>query len=303
MNVIIPMTPLQRIADKTVRDHLRHLKLEGCSEHTIYHRERILIRLARALDVPLTEATADMLYDWRETLTAASGRPLADSTIICYVSHIKEFYKFLAERGVISADPATRIPVPRMPRRQPHPISEQDLMRAVQAAPPFIRIWLDLAGWGGMRAKEIARLRTDCVRLTGEQPHILILSDATKGRTERTIPLPPFLVAELERAAVLFSPQGFAFRDALGRPVQPWFVSRKCNQHLHDLGIASTLHKLRHRYGTQVTHISKDLQLAQKLLGHADITTTAGYAAVDMSAFAPTVNAIPSPLPPEREAS
>jgi hypothetical protein len=32
-------------------------------------------------------------------------------------------------------------------------------------------------------------------------------------------------------------------------------------------------------------------------------TTTAGYAAVDMSAFAPTVNAIPSPLPPEREAS
>jgi site-specific recombinase XerD len=52
-----------------------------------------------------------------------------------------------------------------------------------------------------------------------------------------------------------------------------------------------------------VTHISKDLQVAQKLLGHQSITTTAGYAAIDMSAFAPTVNAIPSPLPPEREAS
>jgi integrase len=297
MNVVGHMAPMQRIADKAVREHLRHLKLEGCSEHTIYHRERILIRLARALPVPLTETTADMLYDWRENLKTANGRDLADSTVICYVSHVKEYYKFLAERGVIAADPATRIPVPKMPRRQPHPISEQDLIRAVAAAPPFIRICLDLAGWGGLRAKEIARLRTDCVRLTGEQPHLLVLPDATKGRTERTIPLPPFLVAELERAAHLFSPQGFAFRDALGRPVKPSFVSRKCNQHLHDLGIASTLHSLRHRYGTHVVHIS-GLQVGQKLLGHGSFTTTAGYAAIDMSALAPTVNAIPSPLPP-----
>jgi hypothetical protein len=36
-----------------------------------------------------------------------------------------------------------------------------------------------------------------------------------------------------------------------------------------------------------------------ELLGHQSITTTAGYAAIDMSAFAPTVNAIPSPLPPD----
>jgi site-specific recombinase XerC len=304
MNVIIPMTPLQRIADKTVRDHLRHLKLEGCSEHTIYHRERILIRLARALDVPLTEATADMLYDWRENLKTANGRDLADSTVICYVSHVKEYYKFLAERGVIAVDPAARIPVPKMPRRQPHPIGEDDLLQALDAASGLVRIWLVLAAWCGLRQCEIARLRTDCVRLRGSQPHLLVLSDATKGRTERTLPLPPFAIAELERAAALFSPQGFAFRDVLGRPVRAWFVGRKCNDHLRELGIPARLHSLRHRYGTQVTHISRDLQVAQKLLGHQSITTTAGYAAVDMSVFAPTVNAIPSPLPPpEREAS
>lgn len=300
MRVVGDMTT-QRIADKAVRDHLQDLKNQGCSDKTIYARKRVLIRLARALDVPLAEATPDMLYDWRENLKAGNGRDLADSTIIYYVSHVKEFYRFLTDRDDIAANPAERVPVPRMPRRLPHPISEADLMRALEVAPPLIRIWLVLAGWGGLRAKEIARLRTDCVRLTDAQPHLLILADATKGRTERTIPLPPFAVAELERAAGLFASQGFAFRDALGRPVQPWFVSRKCCQHLHDLGIASVFHSLRHRYGTQVTHISKNLQLTQKLLGHADLATTAGYAAVDMSAFAPTVNLIPSPQ--EKEAS
>jgi integrase/recombinase XerC len=301
MNVIIPMRPVQRIADKTVRDHLRHLQNQGCSENTRYGRQQTLIRLARALPVPLAEATPDMLYEWRDTLKSASGRTLADSTIIYYVSHVREYYRFLADRKIIAVNPAERLPVPKMPRRQPHPIGEDDLAEAMAAAPPLIRIWLVLAGWCGLRACEIARLRTDCVRLRAEQPHLLVLADATKGRTERTIPLPPFACTELERAAALFAPQGFAFRDALGRPVKAWFVSRKCNQHLHDLGIASTLHSLRHRYGTQVTHISKSLQMAQKLLGHADITTTAGYAAIDMSAFAPTVNAIPSPLPPPGE--
>lgn len=301
MGVVVHMNRLQRIADKAVRDHLRHLKLEGCSEHTIYHRERVLARLARTLPVSLAEATADMLYEWRETLTAVSGRPLADSTVICYVSHVKEFYKFLADRGVIAADPATRIPVPRMPRRQPHPIGEEDLMQALDAASGLIRIWLVLAAWCGLRAKEIACLRTDCVRLRGAQPHLVVLSDATKGRTERTLPLPPFAITELDRAAHLFSPQGFAFRDALGRPVRPWFVSRKCNQHLRELGIASVFHSLRHRYLSQAYHISKDLRLVQELAGHSGIGTTAGYAAVDMSIFTPTVNAIPSPT--QQEAS
>jgi len=280
-------------SDKAVAAHLRHIRLEGKSARTAYERGLTLKRLAAALPVPLLEASEEDLYEWRAALT------VKDVTVACYASGVRSFFRWCAERDLIASDPARKLPVPKSPRRLPRPISEQDLLYAVDTASATVRQWLKLAGWNGLRAKEITLLRAECIRLRDDVPTLRILYTATKGRSERTIPIHPYVAAELERADLPSS--GLVFRRADGSALAAWTVSKICNQHLHAVGIADTFHSLRHRYLTKAYEVSRDLKAAQALAGHAHIQTTAGYAAIDGSALARTVNAIPSPL--EREAS
>lgn len=275
---------------EAVRRHLQHLRLQGLSEDTITARRRALIRLRTHLRSDLTEATADQLMAWREGLT------VAPKTIGTYISHVSRFYDWAVGDGLLPANPARGLPVPRPPRRLPRPIAEQDLMAAVAGAPERIRPWLVLAGWAGLRAKEIALLRRENVLDHTPQPMIIVAADATKGITERIVPLSAFVLAEL--AAVLPG-RGWVFRRADGRPGPnaPWTVSHLANEYLHEMGISATLHQLRHRFGSSTYQATKDLRLVQELMGHLRPETTAGYAAYDQASAAAAVEALPVPAP------
>ncbi len=286
-------------SDKAVAAHLHRIRLEGKSARTVYDRGLTLKRVAAALlayepPVPLLDATPEDLYAWR------AGLKVIDATVTCYASHVISFYRWAVKQGLIAVSPAADLPVPPPPKRQPHPIADADLASALATAPQPIRIWLVLAAWCGLRAKEIALLKADCIRLRDDVPNLRITHTATKGRTERTIPLHPFAVAELGKADL--APSGPVFRKATnGKPWTPWEVSKLCCTHLHLIGIADPLHSLRHWFVTRALEVDQNLRAAQELAGHANIQTTAGYAAVGGSALARTVNGIPSPL--EREAS
>jgi len=279
---------------ETVRAHLRHLRLEGKSPVTIYHRERTLARLAAALSVTLTDATADMLYEWRAALDVAGP------TIAGYVSHVREFYEWAVSRNYVSQNPADGLPVPPVPRRLPRPISEDDLTAAMQCASGRVRVWLVLAAWVGMRAKEIALLRAESIRLREAEPHILITLETTKGTIEHRVPVCPSAAAEL--AAAGLPSEGLAFRRADGAPLRPWLVSKLCNEHLHDCGTASTLHSLRARFATKSYEVDHDIRSVQEMMGHARVETTAIYTYVSQAAQAAIVRALP-PVPGHQPAA
>src|SRR5258708_12733759 len=95
--------------DKALRFHLRHLRLEGKSERTVYHREQVLLRLAAFLPVPLLDATPEQLYDWRVSLK------LSDSTVCTYVSHVRMFYQSCLRPEPIPLHPAPPFPPPPLP--------------------------------------------------------------------------------------------------------------------------------------------------------------------------------------------
>jgi integrase len=187
------------------------------------------------------------------------------------------------------------VPVPRVGRRLPRPISEADLFTALRQAPPRIRPLLVLAAWAGLRAKEIARLRRQHVLDTARPPVLLVVHDATKGRSERIVPLSDFVLGELRLHGLPASGWMFSRHDGAPGPNTPHMISLLCNQHLHDCGIAATLHQLRHRFGTVAYAASHDLRMVQELLGHADPQTTALYTAYDQADAARVVQALPSP--------
>lgn len=276
--------------DVIVRAHLHHLRLRGLSPGTVDARRRSLARLTRRLHpVPLLDATE------ADILAARVQLEVSASTVGDYLSHARQFYSWAVSAGLLQVNPCEKIPVPRQPRRLPRPIGEADLMRAVETAPPRVRPWLVLAGWAGLRAKEIALLRRECVLERADPPVLLVASDATKGRRERVVPLGPFVLEEL---VPLLPARGWVFRRGDGQPGpnQPWMISRHANNHLHECGIPETLHQLRHRFGTMAYQRGgRDLRAVQELMGHADPMTTAGYAAYDQAAAVAAVEALPHP--------
>jgi integrase len=272
-----------------VQDHLNWMRQRGLAPGTIYKRQRELTRLAAVLPVPLIEATPPMLTAWR------AGLAVSDDSVCNYVGAAREFWAWAIVAGLADHDPTAGLPVPRRGRRLPRPIAEDKLFLAIAAAPRRIRPWLVLAAWCGLRAKEIALLRRQCVLDTAARPALLIAAEATKGRIEHVVPLCAFALAELHSYGLPRS--GYVFRrlDGRGGPNRPHTVSHLANEHLHACGIADSLHQLRHRFGTQAYRYDHDLLAVQELMGHADIRSTAGYAAFDRPGAAAAVEALPVP--------
>lgn len=270
--------------------HLRYIDLLGLTDGSVYARARALHRMAKAITGPLTAATAADLFAWRKSLT------ISDDAVVHYVSHAKEFYRWLVAEGRREDNPAEALPVPKLRKRLPRPISDEDLAYAIATADERVRPWLILAAWCGLRAKEIALLKWECVMDTVEPPVLLVAAEATKGeRKERIIPLHPFAAAEL--AALPGRRAGYVFRRRDGRAGAnaPWRISGLANRHLHGCGSAATLHQLRHWFGTNTYRAKRDLRVVQELLGHESPNTTAGYAAFDRAEAIEAVNALPVP--------
>jgi integrase/recombinase XerC len=269
--------------------HLDWMRMKGMSESTVQCRRYAIERMGRLMPVPVIEAGKDHLMAWRGSLAVGDGSAAS------YICHARELYKWLIAEGYREDNPAMTLPVPKVGRRLPRPISESDLMTALDTAPARIRIWLVLAAWCGLRAKEIALIRRESIMETARPPVLLVTARATKGRHERIIPLSSWVTGELARADLPGG--GYAFRrhDGLKGPNNPWLISQLANRHLHACGSASTLHTLRHRFGTATYAAGHDLRVTQELLGHVSPVTTSGYTAFSNVDAAAAVEALAVP--------
>jgi integrase len=268
-----------------VRGHLDHCRLRNLRPGTIYQRGRALVRLRRALDGPeLLDVDHEVMAGWYSALDLT---PEARATEL---SHVRTFYRWALLEGLIESDPTLRLVRPRIPRRIPRPIGDDDLARALEGAPERVRPWLFLAAYSGLRACEIAGLRRRDV-LDDADPPVIVVTDG-KGGKQRVVPLAARVLAELRVSGL--PPSGWLFSRADGKPgpLKPWSISGHANRSLRELGIPATLHQLRHHFGTSLYRSTHDLRLTQEVMGHASPVTTAGYAAWSPTEAAVAVEAL-----------
>jgi len=230
--------------------------------------------------------------DYRAFLARRRGEGVAPRSLGRILGGIRSFVRFLAERDGINAAAADAIATPKAPRRLPRPVSAADALRLVadaeaDAAEPWVAardaaLLLMLYGCGLRIGEAIGLDRIDAPR-RGDDAIVV----RGKGDKSRLVPLLPAvkdgLAAYLAALPFAIAPDGPLFVGVRGGRLDPRIPQRLVARLRGGLGLpdSATPHALRHAFATHLLAGGADLRAIQELLGHASLSTTQGYTAVD----------------------
>ncbi len=206
------------------------------------------------------------------------------------LSAVKAFYKWLSTREGFEPTAVLSTRAPKFTKKLPRPVSEE-----------AARDLLDIASlqsdkpWVGLRDTAVLTLLWGCglriseaLGLTGrDAPLQEVMRITGKGGKERIVP-----VIEAARQAVeaytvacpydLYA-DGPLFRAIRGGALAPRAIQKVMAQGRMQLGLpaSATPHAMRHSFATHLLNAGGDLRAIQELLGHASLSTTQAYTAVD----------------------
>ncbi|HEX8937934.1 MAG TPA: tyrosine-type recombinase/integrase [Sphingomicrobium sp.] len=227
--------------------------------------------------------------DLRAFLADRRSAGLGAASAARELSGVRAFLKYAAEQqGIVTQLPRTR--APRRPRTLPRPAAPDDVVElahdaAEAASAPWIgardlAILLLLYG-AGLRVAEAMSLTASLIplgstlRVTGKRSktRVVPIVPAVREAIDDYVRQCPY---PLRGAAPLFV-------GARGGPLNPDLVRRSVAAARRRLGLPDTLtpHALRHSFATHLLARGADLRALQELLGHASLSSTQIYTAVD----------------------
>ncbi|HYC75397.1 tyrosine recombinase XerC [Brevundimonas sp.] len=231
------------------------------------------------------------LAERRQGGARGADRPLNARSISQTLSAIRTFHAFLDRRCGVPAPQLALVRGPRVKASLPRPVSEDQargLMHESEADP-------DTQPWEAARDRAVLTLLYGCglrisegLSLTrGDAPLPEALRITGKGGKTRLAPVLP-AVREAVDAYLALQPFPLAPGDALfrarrGGPLSPRHVQATVQRLRGRLGLpaSATPHALRHSFATHLLGAGADLRSIQELLGHASLSTTQKYTAVD----------------------
>lgn len=220
-----------------------------------------------------------------------SDEGMTPSTAARRLSALRQFFKFLVQENIRKDDPAALLDAPKRARPLPKLLSEDDVDRLLTEARHLrddpaesarLTALLEILYATGLRVSELVGLRWPPF---GDDPRFLVIRG--KGSKERLVPL-----SEPARKAI----EDYAGwrSDFIEGKTSPWlFPSRGESGHLTRQRFGQLLkalaleagidpakvspHVLRHAFASHLLARGADLRAVQKMLGHADISTTQIY--------------------------
>lgn len=228
--------------------------------------------------------------DVRAWMAGERARGVGARSLARALSAVKAFYGWWSERDGFDATAILSVRAPRHQRRLPRPLSEggaRDMLAALAEEDP--RDWVaarDVAVvtllYGcGLRISEALGLDAGLLPL----PETLRIHG--KGGKDREVPVLPAARDAVARYAALcphdLAPGSALFRGIRGGALGPRGVARTMERVRLQLGLpaSATPHAMRHSFATHLLNAGGDLRAIQELLGHASLSTTQAYTAVD----------------------
>ncbi len=254
--------------------------------------------------------------DLRRWVAASARAGLSARTIARRLSAWRGFFDWLASCGLVQANPARGLRAPRAPRRLPKALAPDLAVRLVQPQAdahddPFSVARDDaiaeLLYSSGLRLSELVSL--DVRHFAGPPASVgwidLVEAEATvrgKGGRVRTVPVGGGARAALERWLALRAEwralhprcdERALFVGTQGARISPRTVQLRLKRRALLRGIPANVHPhvLRHSFASHLLQSSGDLRAVQELLGHASISTTQIYTALDFQRLAAVYDA------------
>ncbi len=234
----------------------------------------------------LAAATAGKA-DLAAYLASLAGAKMSPRTQARRLSTLRQFFLFLLSENIRTDNPALELSTPRLPHSLPKYLSETEVDNLLKAAADWQSIsglkahaGLEILYATGLRVSELLALPANAL---GTGAAMLIIKG--KGGKERLVPLSDVAkLAATNLRAQTKKPGRFLFagRDPALRMTRQGFalllkkVAVKANIDPARL----SPHVLRHSFATHLLAHGADLRSIQRLLGHADITTTQIYTLV-----------------------
>lgn len=260
------------MATDLIEGYCAYLREESSSKRTVQDRHRILTAMDRELPYGLESANTDELkaWLWRDGLSPGSRET--------YYGAFNGFYTWACDEGIFDWNPAQLISRPKVPQRLPNPLTDEQLLAVLSNAREPYLTWAKLAAYAGLRCLDIEHLQRE--RITAERIAVI----ASKGGKARIVPthpviweavrdLPPGPITDLDARQISMGAWAYFHRNLKLRGVR--------------------MHRHRHWFGTMIQRLYKDLLVTQKLLGHSNPATTAGYVLVAAEQTSTAVSLLP----------
>ncbi len=286
-----------------------HIGVErGLSPHTrrAYESDVRQLTVYTGAEIGPAQVDADHIRAWLASLhrrrsPATRGRKLAS---------VRAFFRWLIREGEVRDDPTAGLPMPKLEKRLPRPLSVDDCEQLItndrrtlrQPAPEGgdrerrsqwmtlrDRALVELLYGTGIRIGELVALDVRDLELRAREVRVM-----GKGSKERIVPIPEqarrALSAWLKvrrHSGVMSEPLFISLRPRReGGPRR--LAAREARRILGERAVRADLdqhvhpHRLRHSYATHLLDMGADLREIQELLGHTSLSTTQKYTAVSI---------------------
>ena len=275
-------------------------RLSGHTLRSYEHELEALAKLANGRPLASLAAT-----DMRAAVARAHAGGLSARSIAHRLSAWRAFYRWLAERIELPANPVAAVRAPKQPKRLPKALSVDDatsLMEAERAAGAEglrDQAILELFYSSGLRLSELVGLDVAFADVAGYRSAgwlNLAAAEVTvlgKGKRKRTVPVGRKAVDALSawlsvRGQLVKLDPHPLFLSARGGRMSPNVVRERVKRAALLAGIPANVHPhvLRHSFATHLLQSSGDLRAVQELLGHASVAATQIYTSLDFQHLA-----------------
>lgn len=232
------------------------------------------------------------IKDMRAWIAFERSKSRSPRSVARSLSAVKSFFRWLHSAEDIEAAAVFSTRAPRFQKPLPRPVER----RAAKSIIETVELQ-SLDGWiatrdvavvtllygCGLRISEALSLKRKAAPL-GAQVRII-----GKGAKERIVPVLPAARRAVDRYLELcpydLDPDHALFVGKRGGQLNPRIIQKVMAQTRMQLGLPSTAtpHALRHSFATHLLEAGGDLRAIQELLGHASLSTTQAYTAVDQA--------------------
>ncbi|MDQ1345998.1 MAG: Tyrosine recombinase XerC [Pseudomonadota bacterium] len=266
------------------------------SPHTVAAYRRDLAALAACNEGQ--ELTGLQNAQLRRALMQLHGRGLASRSLARTLSAWRAYFRWLAKRGAIAADPCDGLAAPKQPRTLPKALSVDQAAALLDATAEGEletrdKAMFELFYSSGLRLSELAGIDADgidfaegTVTVTGKRAKTRIVPVGARAAEA----LRAWLA---ERAGMAAADQRALFVGRGGTRLSVRSIERRLGRWAtkQGLGLHVHPHMLRHSFASHVLQSSGDLRAVQEMLGHANIATTQIYTHLDFQHLAKVYDA------------